>query len=178
MIKKTTIDFILENIPIDQVVSEYVSLKKKGNSLFGLCPFHNEKTTSFSVSPDKGIYKCFGCGEGGNVIKFLMKVEQLSYPDAIRFLAKKYQIPLDEDDSQVDEQKDEKEKIFIINNLALDWFKNQLWKSEEGVNSALSYLHHRGISDFTIQKFNLGYSPYSRDAFKNYAIKNGYSMMI
>ncbi len=175
MIKKTTIDFILENIPIDQVVSEYVSLKKKGNSLFGLCPFHNEKTPSFSVSPDKGIYKCFGCGEGGNVIKFLMKVEQLSYPDAIRFLAKKYQIPLDEDDSQIDEQKDEKEKIFIVNNLALDWFKNQLWKSEEGVNTALSYLHHRGISDFTIQKFNLGYSPNSRDAFKNYAIKNGYS---
>jgi DNA primase len=123
MIRKSTIDFILENVPIDQVIGEYVSLKKKGNNLFGLCPFHNEKTPSFSVSPDKGIYKCFGCGESGNVINFLMKVEQLSYPDAIRFLAKKYQIPIDEDDSQIDEQKDEKEKIFIINNLALEWFK-------------------------------------------------------
>jgi DNA primase len=176
MIKKSTIDFILENVPIDQVIGEYVSLKKKGNNLFGLCPFHNEKTPSFSVSADKGIFKCFGCGESGNVINFLMKVEQLSYPEAIRFLAKKYQIPLDEDDSQIDEQKDEKEKIFIINNLALEWFKNQLWKSEEGVNNALSYLHHRGISDFIIQKFNIGYSPNSRDAFKNYALKKGYSI--
>src|SRR5690606_22747146 len=110
MIKRSTIDFILDNVPIDEVVKEYVTLHKRGNNLFGLCPFHNEKTPSFSVAPDKGIFKCFGCGESGNVITFLMKIEQLSYPEAIRTIAKKYQIPVDEDGSELDEEKDEKEK--------------------------------------------------------------------
>ena len=168
MIQRSTIDFILDNVPIDEVVKEYVTLHKRGNNLFGLCPFHNEKTPSFSVAPDKGIFKCFGCGESGNVITFLMKIEQLSYPEAIRTIAKKYQIPVDEDGSELDEEKDEKEKIFILNQIALEWFKAQLWSSEEGVDIALSYLHHRGISDYTIQKFNLGYGLNQRDAFRNH----------
>ncbi|MFY9452336.1 MAG: DNA primase [Bacteroidales bacterium] len=175
MIKRSTIDFILDNVPIDEVVKEYVTLHKRGNNLFGLCPFHNEKTPSFSVAPDKGIFKCFGCGESGNVITFLMKIEQLSYPEAIRTIAKKYQIPVDEDGSELDEEKDEKEKIFILNQIALEWFKAQLWSSEEGVDIALSYLHHRGISDYTIQKFNLGYGLNQRDAFRNHALKKGFT---
>lgn len=162
-------------MPIDEVVKEYVTLHKRGNNLFGLCPFHNEKTPSFSVAPDKGIFKCFGCGESGNVITFLMKIEQLSYPEAIRTIAKKYQIPVDEDGSELDEEKDEKEKIFILNQIALEWFKAQLWSSEEGVDIALSYLHHRGISDYTIQKFNLGYGLNQRDAFRNHALKKGFT---
>ncbi|MDD2592956.1 MAG: DNA primase [Bacteroidales bacterium] len=175
MIKRSTIDFILDNVPIDEVVKEYVTLHKRGNNLFGLCPFHNEKTPSFSVAPDKGIFKCFGCGESGNVITFLMKIEQLSYTEAIRTIAKKYQIPVDEDGSELDEEKDEKEKIFILNQIALEWFKAQLWSSEEGVDIALSYLHHRGISDYTIQKFNLGYGLNQRDAFRNHALKKGFT---
>jgi DNA primase len=104
-----------------------------------------------------------------------MKIEQLSYPEAIRTIAKKYQIPVDEDGSELDEEKDEKEKIFILNQIALEWFKAQLWSSEEGVDIALSYLHHRGISDYTIQKFNLGYGLNQRDAFRNHALKKGFT---
>ena len=161
MIKQETIQQVIETAQIEQVVGDFVELKKRGTSLIGLCPFHNEKTPSFHVSVSKGIYKCFGCGEGGDSVKFIMELEKYSYPEAIRYLANKYHIPIEETELDKEEliQKDQRESLLIASNWAKDFFVKSIWETEEGKNIGLSYFRERGYRDDIIKKFELGYSP-------------------
>ena len=177
MIPKETIDEIFEAAKIEEVISDFVTLKKRGANLLGLCPFHNEKTPSFTVSPSKGIYKCFGCGEGGNSVSFLMDKEHYSYPEALKYLARKYNIEIVEQamtEEQV-ERASEKDSLYIISKFAKDFFTNELWESEEGKTIGLNYFKERGYSEEIIKKFELGYSPKSKDALSKKSIKNQYS---
>jgi len=177
MIPKETIDEIFEAAKIEEVISDFVTLKKRGANLLGLCPFHNEKTPSFTVSPSKGIYKCFGCGEGGNSVSFLMDKEHYSYPEALKYLARKYNIEIVEQamtEEQV-ERASEKDSLYIISKFAKDFFTNELWQSEEGKTIGLNYFKERGYSEEIIKKFELGYSPKSKDALSKKSIKNQYS---
>lgn len=178
MIDHSTIDRILDAAHISDVVSEFVTLKKRGVNQLGLCPFHNEKTPSFTVSPAKGIFKCFGCGKGGNAVNFIMELEQLSYPDALRWLAKKYHIEIDEkEESQEEKQlKDERESMMIVSAFAQKYFSNYLLKENEGRTVGLSYLRERGIRDDMIAKFELGYCPDGKDLFTQAARREGYKM--
>ena len=177
MIPKETIDEIFEAAKIEEVISDFVTLKKRGVNLLGLCPFHNEKTPSFTVSPSKGIYKCFGCGEGGNSVSFLMDKEHYSYPEALRYLARKYNIEIVEQ-AMTEEQAErasEKDSLYIISKFAKDFFTNELLESEEGKTIGLNYFKERGYSEEIIKKFELGYSPKSKDALSKKSIKNQYS---
>jgi len=177
MIPKETIDEIFEAAKIEEVISDFVTLKKRGANLLGLCPFHNEKTPSFTVSPSKGIYKCFGCGEGGNSVSFLMDKEHYSYPEALKYLARKYNIEIVEQ-AMTEEQAErasEKDSLYVISKFAKDFFINELWKSEEGKTIGLNYFKERGYSEEIIKKFELGYSPKSKDALSKKSIKNQYS---
>ena len=177
MIPKETIDEIFETAKIEEVISDFVTLKKRGANLLGLCPFHNEKTPSFTVSPSKGIYKCFGCGEGGNSVSFLMDKEHYSYPEALKYLARKYNIEIVEQamtEEQV-ERASEKDSLYIISKFAKDFFINELWESEEGKTIGLNYFKERGYSEEIIKKFELGYSPKSKDALSKKSIKKQYS---
>ena len=177
MIPKETIDEIFEAAKIEEVISDFVTLKKRGANLLGLCPFHNEKTPSFTVSPSKGIYKCFGCGEGGNSVSFLMDKEHYSYPEALKYLARKYNIEIVEQ-AMTEEQAErasEKDSLYIISKFAKDFFINELWESEEGKTIGLNYFKERGYSEEIIKKFELGYSPKSKDALSKKSIKNQYS---
>ena len=160
MIPKETIDEIFEAAKIEEVISDFVTLKKRGANLLGLCPFHNEKTPSFTVSPSKGIYKCFGCGEGGNSVSFLMDKEHYSYPEALRYLARKYNIEIVEQ-AMTEEQAErasEKDSLYIVSKYAKDFFTNELWESAEGKTIGLNYFKERGYSEEIINKFELGYS--------------------
>ena len=161
MIPRDTIDRIFSATRIEDVVSQYVSLKKRGANLIGLCPFHTEKTGSFTVSPSKGIYKCFGCGKSGHAASFLMEIEQCSYPDALRMLAKRYGIPIEEREMTQEEkqQQDDRESMFVVNEFANQWFQDQLWNHAEGQAIGLSYFRERGLREETIRRFQLGYSP-------------------
>lgn len=134
MIPQQKISEILENARIEEVVGEFVSLKKRGVNLLGLCPFHNEKTPSFTVSPAKGIYKCFGCGAAGNTVNFVMQHEQYTYPEALRFLAEKYNIEIEEKEESEEEKKarDERESLFAVNSFAQKHFTKNLWETREG----------------------------------------------
>lgn len=177
MIPKHVIDHILEVAQVDEIISEFVHLKKRGANLLGLCPFHNEKTPSFTVSPGKGIYKCFGCGKSGSAITFLMDHEHFSYPEAIRFLASKYQIELEEEHIKADEQNAEdqlRESLFVINSFAQKYFSRQLSTHEEGKSIAKPYLFERGFTDHSIETFQLGYSLASWDAFYQEAKAQGF----
>ena len=177
MIPKETIDEIFEAAKIEEVISDFVTLKKRGANLLGLCPFHNEKTPSFTVSPSKGIYKCFGCGEGGNSVSFLMDKEHYSYPEALKYLARKYNIEIVEQ-AMTEEQAErasEKDSLYIISKYAKDFFTNELWESEEGKTIGLNYFKERGYSEEIIKKFELGYSPKSKDALSKKSIKKQYS---
>ena len=177
MIPKETIDEIFEAAKIEEVISDFVTLKKRGANLLGLCPFHNEKTPSFTVSPSKGIYKCFGCGEGGNSVSFLMDKEHYSYPEALKYLARKYNIEIVEQ-AMTEEQAErasEKDSLYIISKFAKDFFTNELWESEEGKTIGLNYFKERGYSEEIIKKFELGYSPKSKDALSKKSIKKQYS---
>ncbi len=178
MINKETIQEIFETARIEEVVEEFVSLKKRGVNYIGLCPFHNEKTPSFTVSPSKGIYKCFGCGKGGNAVNFIMEHEQYSYPEALRYLAKKYNIEVEEEEQTPEQlqQLNEQESLFSLNNFALSFFTENLFKTEEGKAIALSYLKDRDLGEETIKKFQLGYSPDKWEALTNKAIENGYKL--
>lgn len=163
---------------ITEVVSEYVTLKKRGVNLLGLCPFHNEKTPSFTVSPAKGIFKCFGCGKGGNAVNFVMEHESLTYPEALKWLAAKYHIEIQEEE-ETDEQKllkDERESMMIVSAFAQKYFSQFLWNENEGRTIGLSYLRERGIRDDIIKKFDLGYCPDGKDLFTRQAQKQGYKM--
>ena len=146
MIPKSTIDEIFETVKIEEVVGDFVTLKKRGVNLLGLCPFHNEKTPSFTVSPSKGIYKCFGCGEGGNSVSFLMDKEHYSYPEALKYLARKYNIDIIEEEMTEEqvEEANEKDSLYIISNFAKNFFVESLWKTDEGKNIALNYFTERG----------------------------------
>ena len=177
MIPKETIDEIFEAAKIEEVISDFVTLKKRGANLLGLCPFHNEKTPSFTVSPSKGIYKCFGCGEGGNSVSFLMDKEHYSYPEALKYLARKYNIEIVEQamTEEQAERANEKDSLYIISKFAKDFFINELWESEEGKTIGLNYFKERGYSEEIIKKFELGYSPKSKDALSKKSIKKQYS---
>jgi len=161
MISRETIEKIHSAAKIEEVVSDYVTLRKRGANLIGLCPFHNEKTGSFTVSPSKGIYKCFGCGVSGNAIGFIMEIEQCSYVDAIKQLGKKYHIEVEERELTVEEQQrqDNRESMFIVNDFANKWFQQQLWETQEGQAIGLSYFRERGLREDIIRKYQLGYSP-------------------
>ncbi len=176
MIPRETVDQIIETAQIEEVVGEFVNLKKKGANLWGLCPFHNEKTPSFSVAPAKGIYKCFGCGEGGNSVNFIMAHEAMSYPEALRYLAKRYNIEVEEEEMtpEMEAAVSERESQYVVMAYAESYFVEQLWESEAGKAIGLSYFKERGFDEATIRKFGLGYSPESWEAFTKTALENGY----
>ncbi len=176
MITSDTIDKIMDATRIDEVVGEFVTLKKRGVNLIGLCPFHNEKTPSFNVSVPKGIYKCFGCGKGGNAVNFLMEHEHYSYPEALRYLAQKYSIDIVEEKPSPEQQEaiDEKESLFNLSAFAQKFFEEQLLQTEEGKSVGLSYLKERGFSLEMIKKFGVGYCPDKWDSFSKNALQNGY----
>lgn len=161
MIPRETIERIYAAAKIEEVIGDYVHLRKRGANLLGLCPFHNEKTGSFTVSPSKGIYKCFGCNASGHVVKFIMEIEQCSYVDAIKQLGRKYNIEIEERQLTQEEQKrqDDRESMFVVNDFCNDWFQRQLWETREGQAVGLSYFRQRGLRDDIIRKFQLGYSP-------------------
>lgn len=178
MIDQSTIDRIFEAAEISDVVGEFVNLKRRGVNLLGLCPFHNEKTPSFTVSPAKGIYKCFGCGKGGNSVNFIMEHESLSYPEALKWLAKKYHIDVKEEEETEEQkqQKDDRESMMIVSSFAQKYFTRYLWEEEEGRAIGLSYLRERGIRDEIIKKYELGFCPDGKDNFTQQAQKEGYKM--
>jgi len=178
MIDQATIERIVDAANISDVVSEFVTLKKRGVNQLGLCPFHNEKTPSFTVSPAKGIFKCFGCGKGGNSVNFIMELEQLSYPDALRWLAKKFHIEIEEKEESNEEKalKDERESMMIVSAFAQKYFSRYLLKENEGRTVGLSYLRERGIRDDIIAKFELGFCPDGKDLFTQAAEREGYKM--
>ncbi len=177
MIPRDTIDRIYSAAHIEEVVGQYVSLKKRGANLIGLCPFHSEKTGSFTVSPSKGIYKCFGCGKAGNVVNFIMEVEQCSYPDALKLLAKRYHIPVEDREMTQEEQQrqDNRESMFVVNEFAGKWFTEQLWETAEGKAVGLGYFRERGLQDDTIRKFGLGYSPAKGNPLTEALRKKGFA---
>ena len=177
MISQATIQEILNRIDIIDVIGGFVKLKKRGANYLGLCPFHNERTPSFTVSPAKEIYKCFGCGRSGNTISFLMEHEKYSYVDSLRWLANKYGIQIEETFA-TDEQRQQvqvADSLYIINNFAQQFFTKQLFETEEGQDLGLSYLKERGFREDIIRKFQLGYNPEQRDAFAKAAIANQYN---
>ena len=177
MISEQSIRKVKESVDIVEVVSDYLNLKKKGKDFWAPCPFHSEKTPSFSVSPTKGIYKCFGCGAAGDSIKFVMEIERISYIEAIKTLAKKYNIELEEVSASTEKFIEHSlvESIYIALNFAKNFYTNQLWNTEQGKAIALSYLRERGFSVSTIQKFELGYAPDSWDSLYQEARKNKFS---
>ncbi|MBR6878377.1 MAG: DNA primase [Bacteroidales bacterium] len=175
-IPRETVEQILSTARIEEVVGEFVTLKKRGANYIGLCPFHNEKTGSFNVNPARNIFKCFGCGKAGDSAKFLMEHEHFTYPEALRYLAKKYNIQIEEKELSPEEMmaQTEREKMFNINAFADKYFVDTLWNSDEGKSVGLDYFHERGFLNPIIEKFHLGYSPSQWEAFTNYAKDNGY----
>ena len=176
MIDRITTDKIKEAAQIVDVVSDFVTLKKSGANYKGLCPFHDDRTPSFMVSPAKNYCKCFACGKGGNPIGFIMEHEQLSYPDALRYLAKKYGIQVEEKELTAEERaaQTERESMFILNEWALKWFKDQMHNTVDGRAIGLAYFRERGFRDDIIEKFQLGFCPKGRDTMSRAALKEGY----
>ena len=177
MIPHDTISQIFDTARVEEVVGDFVALKRRGSNLTGLCPFHNERTPSFHVSPTKGIYKCFGCGKAGNSVNFVMEHEKFTYPEALRYLAKKYNIEIVEEAETAEQvaEKSAREGLMAITDFAAKFFADQLFNTDEGLSVGLSYFHGRSFGDDTIREFQLGYSPEEWDAFSKYALKNGYS---
>jgi DNA primase len=173
MIPQETIQQIVSRIDIIEIINSFVKLKKRGTNYIGLCPFHNEKSPSFTVSPSKEIYKCFGCGRSGNAITFLMEHEKYSYVEALKWLAVKYNVEIEEKETSPEykQQQQEADSLFIINKFAQQFFSDTLFDSEEGLNIGMSYLKERGFREETIKKFELGYNPESRDTFAKAAIE-------
>ena len=178
MIPQETVDKILEAARIEEVVGDFVNLKRRGTSLIGLCPFHNEKTPSFNVSVSKGIYKCFGCGKGGDSVRFIMDHEKAAYPDALRFLANKYGIEIAEVESSPEEQavNNRRESLYIVSAYAAKFFHQQMLETEEGKNIGLSYFRERGFREDIIKKFELGYSPDAWAALSEKAVADGFNI--
>ena len=176
MIDQITIDRIMDAARIEEVVGEFVTLRKRGVNYIGLCPFHDDKTPSFSVSATKGICKCFSCGKGGNVVHFIMEHEQLSYYDALKWLAKKYNIEIVEKELSAEEQqvKNDRESMFILNEFARDYFVRTLHEHIDGKSLGMGYFRERGFREDIIQKFQLGFSLDKRDDFSKEAVSKGY----
>lgn len=178
MITNTTKDLILETARIEEVVGEFVSLKKRGSNLLGLCPFHNERTPSFTVSPAKGFFKCFGCGKAGDSVTFIMEHEHLTFPESLRYLAHKYNITIEEEVQTAEsiEAQGQRESLFVVSTYAQNYFTDQLLNTEEGKAIGLSYFRERGFTDEIINRFQLGYSPDRWDGLTKSAIENGYQL--
>jgi len=178
MIPRETVDKIFDAADIYDVVKDYVNLKRAGVNYKGNCPFHDEKTPSFVVSPAKGIYKCFGCGAAGNSVKFVMEHEKVSFPEALKILAKKYHIEIVEEELTEEkiQEKQTIDSLFIVTEFAKNFFKKQLHETDEGKTVALSYFRERGFRDDIIKKFELGWSPQKRDALTENALKSGYKL--
>lgn len=176
MIDNATKEKILEAAGIVDVVSDFVTLKKAGANFKGLCPFHDERTPSFVVSPSKNYCKCFGCGKGGNPVSFIMEHEQLSYPDALRYLARKYGIPVQERELTPEEKaaETERDSMFILNEWALKWFQEQMYETQDGRAVGLAYFRQRGFRDDIVRKFQLGFCPKGKDSMTKAALKAGY----
>ncbi len=176
MIDRPTVDRILEAANIVDVISEYVSLRKAGTSYKGLCPFHDDRTPSFSVSPAKGVYKCFSCGEAGNVVNFIMKHDQMTYPEALKVLAKKYGIEVKERELTTEEKQleNERESMFLVNEWTAKYFQNILHNHVDGKAIGLQYFRNRGFRDDIIEKFQLGFCLPGKQEFANAALKAGY----
>lgn len=177
MIPHDTITQIFDAARVEEVVGDFVALKRRGSNFIGLCPFHNERTPSFNVSPTKGIYKCFGCGKAGNSVNFVMEHEKFTYPEALRYLAKKYHIEIQEEVETAEQLADKsaREGLLAITDFAARFFADQLFNTDEGLSVGLSYFHSRSFSDDTIREFQLGYSPEEWDAFTKHALKSGFS---
>jgi len=175
MISRKTIDEIFNVANVEDVVNDYVNLKKRGVNMIGLCPFHNEKTPSFTVSPAKNLYKCFGCGKGGSAVNFIMEHEGFSYPEALRYLAQKYNIKVEEDEKtdEAIEAQQKRDSLLLVNEMAFNFFKEQLL-TDEGKSIGLSYFKHRGLNERTIEFYGLGYSPKGSRQFTDFAIQKGY----
>jgi DNA primase len=178
VIDHSTIQRILDSADITDVVSEFVTLRRRGVNMLGLCPFHNEKTPSFTVSPAKGIFKCFGCGKGGNSVNFIMEHESLSYPEALKWLARKYNIDVVEEEETEEQKqlKDERESLMIVSAFAQKYFTRNLWEENEGRTIGLSYFRERSFRDDILKKFEVGYSPDGKAPFTEAAQKQGYKM--
>jgi DNA primase len=177
MIPANTVQEIIDAARIEEVVEEYVSLRKRGSNYIGLCPFHNEKTPSFTVNPAKNIFKCFGCGKGGDSVGFLMEHEQFKYPEALRWLAKKYNIEIEEQERTPEQLAAQQlnDSLYIVNDFALKHFQEQLFETDEGKSIALSYFKQRGLREDTIRHFGLGYAPNQWDLLVKRAEASGYS---
>lgn len=176
MIDQGTIDRILDAAQITDVVSDFVTLRKRGVNYVGLCPFHDDKTPSFYVSPAKGLCKCFSCGKGGNAVHFIMEHEQMSYPEALKFLAKKYGIEIKERELSNEEKiaQSERESLFVVNNFALEYFQHILRNHVDGRSIGMAYFRSRGFRDDIIEKFQLGYCTESHNALAEEALRKGY----
>lgn len=182
MISKQTIDKIFSTIRVEEIVGEYVQLKRAGSNYKGLSPFHEEKSPSFVVSPSKQIWKDFSTGKGGTAISFLMEIENFTYPEALRHAAKKYGIEIEEDQREFSEEaknaQSERDLLYKIHEVANDYFQNFLWEAEEGKSIGLAYFKERELKDDIIKKFQLGYSPEKKNAFTAYALEKGYAKEI
>ncbi len=180
LIKPGTIQSILETSRIEEVIGDFVTLKKRGANYLGLCPFHNEKTPSFSVSPSKGIYKCFGCGKAGNVVNFIIEHEHYSYPEALKYLAKRYGIEVEEEEvtPEMQQELDERESMFAVNTFVAKHLQENLFDTAEGKSIGLSYLKERDFRESTIENFQLGYAVDNWEAYSKNAIENGYKKEI
>ncbi len=178
MIPRKTIDQIFDAAKIEDVVQDFVTLKRRGVNLIGLCPFHNEKTPSFTVSPSRNIFKCFGCGKGGNPVHFIMEHEHMTYPDALRYIARKYNIEVEEYVPSAEEVEKQKyfDSLHIVNQYALEHFENNLFDTDEGKAIGLSYFKERGFREDTIKKFHLGYAIDRPKHFADKAVEDGYKM--
>lgn len=177
MIDKATVDLIIETADIVDVVSDFVTLKKRGVNYVGLCPFHNDRTPSFYVSKTKGLCKCFSCGEGGSAVNFVMKHEQISYVEALKYLARKYHIEIQEREQTDQEKENEKHRdsLLMLNEWAGKFFEDQLHNTTEGQEVGLAYFTERGFNMATIKKFHLGYAPEDRTALYKAALKAGFN---
>ncbi|MEM9821211.1 MAG: DNA primase [Bacteroidota bacterium] len=178
MISKKTIQEIVETARIEDVVQDFVNLKRRGANMLGLCPFHNEKTPSFTVSPGKNIYKCFGCGKGGDPVNFIMEHESFSYPEALKYLAKKYGIEVDETQRSPEQRAEQQlqDSLYLINEYARDFYQDQLFNTDKGKSIGLNYFKERGFREETIQRFGLGFAPDKKDAFTLKAVNTGYKL--
>jgi DNA primase len=176
MINTATKELILDTSRIEEVVGDFVALKKRGSNLLGLCPFHNERTPSFTVSPAKGFFKCFGCGKAGDSVTFIMEHEHLTFPEALRYLANKYNITIEEEapSPEYAEQQSFRESLFTVTTFAQDFYQDYLWNSEEGKAIGLTYFRERGFTDEIIRRFHLGFSPDKWDALTTAAATAGY----
>ncbi len=176
MILAKTVNEIYESVKIEEVVGDFVTLKRRGVNMIGLCPFHNEKTPSFTVSPAKNFYKCFGCGKGGNAVNFVMEHEHFTYPEALKYLAQKYRIAVEEKELTAEEAAEQQysESLFIVNEFAQKYFENQLFETDRGKSIGLNYFKERGFREDIIKKFGLGFTSEKSNGFKQFAESKGY----